>query len=99
MAERHVTHGPKKSDLDYNLCANPCQNGSPITTLQGWTGTALSTPVQTLAPSAEGFQFDARGILGITYYSNTVPNDRNLEFDPKKHLFPAIVPGANVNAP
>ena len=45
------------------------------------------------------FQFDARGILGLTYYFNTVPNERNLEFDPKKNLFPASLPGANVNEP
>jgi len=45
------------------------------------------------------FQFDARGILGLTYYFNPVPNDRNLEFDPKKNLFPASNPGANVNNP
>ncbi len=45
------------------------------------------------------FQFDARGILGLTYYFNPTPNDRNLEFDPKKNLFPANLPGANVNDP
>lgn len=45
------------------------------------------------------FQFDARGILGFTYYFNPVPNERNLEFDLKKNLFPASFPGANVNDP
>lgn len=45
------------------------------------------------------FQFDARGILGLTYYYNPTANDRNLEFDPKKNLFPANTPGANVNDP
>ncbi len=45
------------------------------------------------------FQFDARGVLGLTYYFNPVPNDRNLEFDPKKNLFPSNHPGANVYDP
>jgi hypothetical protein len=35
----------------------------------------------------------------FTYYFNPVPNDRNLEFDLKKNLFPASFPGANVNDP
>lgn len=29
----------------------------------------------------------------------TTPNDRNLDFDPKKNLFPASFPNANVNDP
>lgn len=41
----------------------------------------------------------ATGVLRFTYYYNPTPNDRNLEFDPKKNLFPANVPGANVNDP
>lgn len=45
------------------------------------------------------FQFDARGSVGFTYYFNPVPNDRNLEFDPKRNLFPANFPGANVGDP
>jgi hypothetical protein len=45
------------------------------------------------------FQFDARGVVGLIYYFNPVPNDRNLEFDPKKNLFPSSHPGANVNDP
>jgi hypothetical protein len=45
------------------------------------------------------FRFDARGSLGFTYYFNPVPNDRNLEFDPKRNLFPANFPGANVSDP
>ena len=39
------------------------------------------------------------GVLMFTYYFNPVANDRNLEFDPKKNLFPANLPGANVNEP
>lgn len=39
------------------------------------------------------------GVLVFSYYFNPVPNDRNLEFDPKKNLFPAKFPGANVNDP
>lgn len=39
------------------------------------------------------------GVLMFTYYFNPVPNDRNLEFDLKKNLFPASFPGANVNDP
>ncbi|HQF39353.1 MAG TPA: carboxypeptidase-like regulatory domain-containing protein [Opitutaceae bacterium] len=46
------------------------------------------------------FQIDAaRGHLVFSYYFNPEPNDRNLEFDPKKNLFPASFPGANVNDP
>jgi len=39
------------------------------------------------------------GVLLFTYYFNPTANDRNLEFDPKKNLFPASLPGANVNDP
>jgi hypothetical protein len=45
------------------------------------------------------FQVDARGFVMFGYYFNPVANDRNLEFDPKKNLFPANLPGANVNDP
>ena len=45
------------------------------------------------------FQLDARGFVMFGYYFNPVANDRNLEFDPKKNLFPANLPGANVNDP
>jgi hypothetical protein len=44
-------------------------------------------------------RFDARGTVSFWYYYNPTPNDRNLEFDPKKNLFPANLPGANVNDP
>jgi hypothetical protein len=39
------------------------------------------------------------GVLMFTYYFNPVANDRNLEFNPKRNLFPASFPGANVNDP
>jgi hypothetical protein len=39
------------------------------------------------------------GAIQFLYYFNPVPNDRNLEFDPKKNLFPANFPGANVSDP
>ena len=45
------------------------------------------------------FQLDARGFVMFAYYYNPVANDRNLEFDPKNNLFPASLPGANVNDP
>ena len=41
----------------------------------------------------------ATGVLRFTYYYNPKANDRNLEFDPTKNLFPAGLPGANVNDP
>jgi hypothetical protein len=41
----------------------------------------------------------ANGGIRFQYYFNPVPNDRNLEFDPKKNLFSAGFPGANVNDP
>jgi hypothetical protein len=37
--------------------------------------------------------------MSFSYYFNPVPNDRNLEFDPKKNLFPKDKPGANVYDP
>jgi hypothetical protein len=42
---------------------------------------------------------DVQGMLEFTYYFNPVPNDRNLEFDPKRNLFPKDFPGANVSDP
>ncbi len=33
------------------------------------------------------FQFDHKGYLTFTYYLNPTPNDRNIEFNPKKNLF------------
>ena len=39
------------------------------------------------------------GQVAFTYYFNPLPNDRNLEFDPKKNLFPKDKPGANVYDP
>jgi hypothetical protein len=39
------------------------------------------------------------GQVAFTYYFNPVPNDRNLEFDPKKNLFPKDKPGSNVFEP
>jgi hypothetical protein len=46
------------------------------------------------------FRLDAaRGSVEFAYYFNPVPNDRNLEFDPKKNLFPEDMAGANVYDP
>lgn len=45
------------------------------------------------------FRLDARGGVIFTYYFNPAPNDRNLEFDPNKNLFPASLPGAKVYDP
>jgi hypothetical protein len=45
------------------------------------------------------FWFGAQGFVLFTYYFNPTANDRNLEFDPKKNLFPANTPGAIVNDP
>ena len=41
----------------------------------------------------------ATGVLRFTYYYTPMANDLNLEFDPKKNLFPADIPGANVYDP
>jgi hypothetical protein len=41
----------------------------------------------------------ANGGIRFLYYFNPVPNDRNLEFDPKRNLFPTKFPGANVGDP
>lgn len=45
------------------------------------------------------FQLDPRGRLMFAYYFNPVPNERNLEFDPKRNLFPPDFPGSNVSDP
>lgn len=39
------------------------------------------------------------GQIEFLYYFNPVPNDRNLEFDPKRNLFPEDKPGARVYDP
>lgn len=39
------------------------------------------------------------GHLKFTYYLNPTPLDRNLEFDPKRNLFPSRMDGANVTEP
>lgn len=41
----------------------------------------------------------AAGFVRFTYYFNPVPNDRNLEFDPNRNLFPKSMPGADVREP
>jgi len=46
------------------------------------------------------FQLDAAmGSVEFGYYFNPTPNDRNLEFDPKKNLFPKDTKGAEVYDP
>ncbi len=46
------------------------------------------------------FRLDARnGGVGFTYYYNPTPNDRNLEFDPAKNLFPSTLSGTDVRYP
>jgi hypothetical protein len=45
------------------------------------------------------FHVAATGGITFTYYFNPMPNDRNLEFDPKRNLFPKDKPGANVFNP
>lgn len=44
-------------------------------------------------------RFDARGTVSFWYYFNPTPNDRNLEFDPARNLFPQSMRGANVANP
>jgi hypothetical protein len=46
------------------------------------------------------FSFDPRGRVIFYYYYNPIPNDRNLEFDPKHNLFPEGTPGTfNISLP
>lgn len=45
------------------------------------------------------FHLDARGWVMFAYYFNPTPNDRNLEFDTKKNLFPKDFPGSTVIYP
>lgn len=45
------------------------------------------------------FRFDPRGAVSFTYYFNPTPNDRNLEFDPKRNLFPKDRDGINNLSP
>lgn len=45
------------------------------------------------------FRFDPRGAVSFTYYFNPTPNDRNLEFDPKRNLFPKDRDGTNNLSP
>lgn len=41
----------------------------------------------------EDFEVTVDGKIKFAYYFNPVPNDRNLEFDPKQNLFPKGTPG------
>jgi len=41
----------------------------------------------------------AQGYIEFTYYLNPTPNDRNMEFDPKKNLFKNLSDLQQVNAP
>lgn len=43
--------------------------------------------------------FDPRGIVTFTYYYNPTPNDRNLEYDTQRNLFPSTLRGALVINP
>jgi hypothetical protein len=45
------------------------------------------------------FQFSPKGYVAFDYYFNPTPNDRNLEFDPKRNLLPDNVEGSNVILP
>ena len=46
------------------------------------------------------FRLDAKhSCVGFSYYFNPNTNNRNLEFDLKKNLFPAELPGADVRHP
>jgi hypothetical protein len=47
----------------------------------------------------DDIHFDARGTVSFWYYYNPTPNDRNLEFDPSRNLFPQSMPGANIANP
>ena len=42
---------------------------------------------------------DKTGVVNFTYYLNPTPNDRNLEFDPKRNLSTNLKPGEQVTAP
>jgi len=45
------------------------------------------------------FYLVPQGSVKFKYYFNPVPNDRNLEFNPERNLFPPGFPGARVNDP
>jgi len=44
-------------------------------------------------------RFDPRGSVSFWYYYNPRGNDRNLEFDPERNLFPRTMSGTNVMNP
>jgi hypothetical protein len=80
------------------------------TTLEGDTGFFLRTRVkrdqQGRIISANYTKFIGKlhvraynGRLEFIYYFNPTPNDRNLEFDPKKNLFPKDKHGTNIYEP
>lgn len=54
---------------------------------------------ETHTPLMGDFSLNGLGGVNFTYYFNPVPNDRNLEFDPKKNLFPASLPSTKVDDP
>lgn len=45
------------------------------------------------------FEFWYTGDMKFTYYFNPTPNDRNLEFDPKRNLFPDLKDAHRVSDP
>jgi hypothetical protein len=47
----------------------------------------------------DDIRFDPRGTVSFWYYFNPTPNDRNLEFDPSRNLFPQTMKGANIANP
>jgi len=46
-----------------------------------------------------GFQVYNTGLIVFTYYFNSTANDQNLEFDPKRNLFPKAKLGTDVQEP
>jgi hypothetical protein len=65
---------PHKSDQNYFFrVRSEKRDGKPASTLYGKIHGEI--------------EWDLDGTLKFTYYLNPTPNDRNLEFDPKKNLF------------
>jgi hypothetical protein len=66
------------------------EHGHPKSALYGKIYGEIRLYVGTKAP---------RPGIGFTYYLNPAPNDRNIEFDPKRNLFTNLKPEEQVTAP
>ena len=82
----------ERADQNYSFRVRTLLNerGQPKSALYGKIYGEIRLFVGTKAPKPG---------IGFTYYLNPTPNDRNIEFDPKRNLFTNLKPEEQVTAP